>query len=64
VTGHRAGWPGRVDHLSRYAWVPLAVLAVGMVVGVVFRPPGGGDPPWLLPPLNIAFQTLVPILVA
>lgn len=64
MTGHRAGWPGRVDHLSRYAWVPLAVLAVGMVVGVVFRPPGGGDPPWLLPPLNTVFLTLVPILVA
>ena len=64
MTGHRAGWHGRVDYLSRYAWVPLAVLAVGMVVGVVFRPQGGGDPPWLLPPLNIVFLTVVPILVA
>lgn len=61
--------PGRPEPrwlapLARFAWVPLALLAALFCAGLALNSRGGFDPPWLLPPLNAIFQTLLPLLVA
>jgi PAS domain S-box-containing protein len=43
-------------------WLPVLALALLLVAGDLLRPDGVFDPPWLLPLLNLAFLTVVPLI--
>ncbi len=50
--------------ISRFAWVPLAVLPAALVVALVLKTAGMFDPAWLVTPLNLLFITVIPGVVA